>query len=83
MSKRELRRQRRAEKKALKLARRGGQNRIQYMRRNFRLSLTFRIALSYCWQLARTALLAIAVMTLIFAGTVLDNILYGKSPTEF
>ena len=36
---------------------------------NFRLSLTFRIAIHYCWQLMRTALPVMFAVTLIYAGT--------------
>lgn len=74
MSKREIRRVSRAQRKALRAERRGGQTRIRYLMSNFRLSLTFRIALHYCWQLLRTLLPALLVMTLIFSGTVLADI---------
>lgn len=36
---------------------------------SFRLSLTFRIAMHYCWQLLRTMLLACMVVSLFYAGT--------------
>lgn len=36
---------------------------------SFRLSLTFRIAMHYCWQLVRTMLLACMVVTLFYACT--------------
>lgn len=36
---------------------------------SFRLSLTFRIAMHYCWQLVRTMLLACMVVSLFYAGT--------------
>lgn len=78
MSKREALRERRKLRKAQRserrAQRRGIHGRIRYVMSNFRLSLTFRIALHYCWQLFRTTLLAIFVMTLIFAGTVLADI---------
>ena len=35
---------------------------------NFRLSLTFRIAIHYCWQLMRTTLSVMFLVTLFFAG---------------
>ncbi len=74
MSKQEIRRERRAQKKARKEERRGGQTKLRYLLSNFRLSLTFRIALHYCWQLLRTGLAALLVMTLIFSGTVLADV---------
>ncbi len=74
MSKRETRRQRRAQQKARKAEMRGGQTRIRYMLSNFRLSLTFRIALHYSWQLLRTTLLAMLLITLVYGGTVLADI---------
>jgi len=58
----------------MKAERRGGQTRIRYLMSNFRLSLTFRIALHYSWQLLQTYLIAVLVMTLIFSGTVLADI---------
>ena len=68
------RRSRRREARAAAADKRGGQPRIRYLMSNFRLSLTFRIALSYCWQLVRTCFTAVLVMTLIFAGTVLAGV---------
>lgn len=41
---------------------------------NFRLSLTFRIAIHYCWQLLRTTLPIMIVVTLIFIGTQIPGI---------
>ena len=86
---RALRVERRAARKAVRRGKRGDQTRLQYLMKNFRLSLTFRIALSYSWQLARTTLLAILVMTVIFAGTVLadfesdvDRLCDGAIPPE-
>ena len=62
------------EKRAARKAARGGKTRLQHLMSNFRLSLTFRIALSYCWQLIRTSLLAIFVLTVVFGGVVLADI---------
>ena len=74
MSKQKRPRPGRAQKKARKAERRGDQTRIRYLMRNFRLSLTFRIALQYSWQLVRTALPALLILTVIFFGTVLADI---------
>ena len=41
---------------------------------NFRLSLTFRIAIHYCWQLLRTTLLVMLVVTLVFICTQIPGI---------
>lgn len=54
--------------------RKGVHGRIVHIRKNFRLSLTFRIALHYCWQLLRTTLTAMLVVTLIYGGTVLAGL---------
>ena len=35
---------------------------------NLRLSITFRIALHYCWQLLRTTLLVMLIITLVLAS---------------
>lgn len=67
-------RERRAEKRARREEKYGGKGRLQYLLSNFRLSLTFRIALHFCWELIRTALLAILILTVIYAGTVLSSI---------
>ena len=74
MSKQKRPRPGRDQKKARKAERRGGQTRIRYLMSNFRLSLTFRIALQYSWQLVRTALPALLILTVIFFGTVLADI---------
>lgn len=65
---------RKARRMARRANRRGIHGRIQSVKSSFRLSLTFRIALHYCWQLIRTAWLALLVITVIFAGTVLAGI---------
>ncbi|MBQ8202363.1 MAG: HAMP domain-containing histidine kinase [Clostridia bacterium] len=68
------RRQLRAERKAQKEKVRGIRGRIKYLLSNFRLSLTFRIALHYSWQMLRTTLLALIILTVFFAGTVLADL---------
>ena len=50
-------------------ASRGLHGRLAGLLSNFRLSLTFRIAIHYCWQLLRTTLLMMLVVTLFYAGT--------------
>ncbi len=65
---------RKEEKKAQRTARRGIHGRLTYLMSNFRLSLTFRIALHYCWMLVSTAIPAILLMTVIFFGTVLADV---------
>ncbi len=61
---------RRTEKKKI----RGVRAKTKYVMSNFRLSLTFRIALHYCWQLLRTTFIALLVLTAVFAGTVLADL---------
>jgi hypothetical protein len=52
---------------------RGLHGRIKYVMSNFRLSLTFRIALHYAWQLLHTTLLTLLIITVVFFGlTMLD-----------
>lgn len=53
---------------------RGLHGRIQHVMSSFRLSLTFRIALHYSWQLIRTALLAACILTMVCAGLVLADV---------
>ncbi len=86
---RKTRRQKRAEKKEKKQKIRGVRAKTKYVMSNFRLSLTFRIALHYCWQLLRTSLLAMLVVTLVFAGAVLAEleddmrrIIWGKTDAD-
>ena len=50
-------------------ASKGLHGRLSGLLSNFRLSLTFRIAIHYCWQLLRTTLLMMLVVTLFYAGT--------------
>ncbi len=42
---------------------------------NFRLSLTFRIAMHYCWQLMRTTLLTMLVVTVFYGALQVGNII--------
>ncbi len=65
---------RKANKQQRKAQKRGIHGRLRYLKSNFRLSLTFRIAIHYCWQLLRTSLLAMLIVSLIYAGTVLADI---------
>ncbi|MCH5285791.1 MAG: HAMP domain-containing histidine kinase [Christensenellaceae bacterium] len=50
-------------------ASRGLHGKLSGLLSNFRLSLTFRIAIHYCWQLMRTTLPVMLLVTLIYAGT--------------
>ena len=58
---REKRRLRKADKEKV----RGLRGRIKHVIGNFRLSLTFRIALHYAWQLLRTTLLVMLIMSVV------------------
>ena len=67
----------------------GVHGRLKHLFSNFRLSLTFRIALHYCHQLLRTTLTALLVLTLVFGGTVLADLeesirrlRYGEAGTD-
>ena len=53
---------------------RGLHGRIKHVIGNFRLSLTFRIALHYSWQLLRTTLLVMTIMSVIFFGLTLVEV---------
>ena len=55
-------------------ASRGLHGRLAGLLSNFRLSLTFRIAIHYCWQLLRTTIPVMLVVTLIFVGTQIPGI---------
>ena len=51
----------------------GLHGRIKHVMSNFRLSLTFRIAMHYSWQLLRTTLLVMLIVTIVFFGlTMID-----------
>ncbi|MBQ3157695.1 MAG: HAMP domain-containing histidine kinase [Clostridia bacterium] len=68
----------RKEKRRLRKARkqkvRGLHGRIKHVVGNFRLSLTFRIALHYSWQMLKTFLLAALILTIVFSGITLSGI---------
>lgn len=68
-----LRQERRLLRKANKHKVKGLHGRIKHLIGNFRLSLTFRIALHYSWQLLHTTLMAMLIMSLAcFALTMVD-----------
>ncbi len=68
-SKREKRRLRKADRQKV----RGLHGRMKHVMSSFRLSLTFRIALHYSWQLLRTTLLVMLIMSLAcFCLTMID-----------
>ena len=69
-TKHEKRRLRKADKQKV----RGLHGRIKHVMSNFRLSLTFRIALHYAWQLLRTTLLVMAIISLVFFGLTMVDI---------
>ncbi len=64
-------------KRRLKKARpekaRGLHGRVKHLMSNFRLSLTFRIALHYAWQLLRTTLPVMLIVTLMYGCLVLAD----------
>ena len=66
----EKRRLRKADKEKV----RGLHGRVKHVMSNFRLSLTFRIALHYAWQLLRTTLPVMLVVTLVLGGWFLYDI---------
>ena len=61
-------------RKADKQKTRGFRAKARRLMSNFRLSLTFRIAVHYCWQLLRTSLLVMLIMSVLFAGLVLADV---------
>ncbi len=67
-SKRELKRERRRLRKADKQKVRGLHGRVKHVMSNFRLSLTFRIALHYSWQLLKTTVLVMLLISAIIWG---------------
>lgn len=62
MKRREKRRLKKADQQKI----RGIRARARYLMSNFRLSLTFRIALHYAWQLLRTTLLVLLCTTIVY-----------------
>ena len=73
-SKRESKREKRRLRKASRETRRGLHGRVKHVMSNFRLSLTFRIALHYSWQLLKTTLPVMLVMTLVLCGFMVTDI---------
>ncbi len=71
--KRELRIEKRRLRKADKQKVKGLHGRIKHVIGNFRLSLTFRIALHYSWQVLRTTLLVMLLISIVFGAlTMID-----------
>ena len=68
-TRKEKRRLRKADKQKV----RGLHGRVKHVMSNFRLSLTFRIALHYAWQLLRTTLLVLLIGTIVMGGFVLAD----------
>ncbi len=69
----ELKQRKRSLRKADKRKVHGLHGRVKHVMSSFRLSLTFRIALHYSWQLLRTTLLVMLIMSLaFFALTMID-----------
>ena len=65
--------QRRTLRKARRQRVKGLHGRVKHVIGNFRLSLTFRIALHYSWQLLRTTLPVMLIITLVFTAlTMID-----------
>ena len=73
-SKRESKREKRRLRKASRETHRGLHGRVKHVMSNFRLSLTFRIALHYSWQLLKTTLPVMLVMTLVLCGFMVTDI---------
>ncbi len=68
--KREKRRLRKADRKKA----RGLHGRVKHVMSSFRLSLTFRIALHYSWQLLRTTLLVMLVVSLVCFALAMSDV---------
>ena len=73
-SKRKLKAEKRRLRKANRQKARGLHGRVKHVIGNFRLSLTFRIALHYSWQLLRTTLLVMGILTAVWGGVTLANV---------
>ena len=73
-SKNELRREKRSLRKASGQKVRGLRGHVKHMIGSFRLSLTFRIALHYSWQLLRTTLLTMLIISLVCAGGLMIDV---------
>ena len=61
---------RKADKQKIK----GLHGRVKHVMSNFRLSLTFRIALHYSWQLLRTTLLVMLIISLVGLGMMMIDV---------
>ena len=72
-SKREMKQQRRQLRKANKQKARGLHGRARHVMSNFRLSLTFRIALHYSWQLLKTTLPVMLLITVALCGLLAED----------
>ncbi|MBQ4580312.1 MAG: HAMP domain-containing protein [Clostridia bacterium] len=66
--------QRRTLRKARRQRVKGLHGRVKHVIGNFRLSLTFRIALHYSWQLLRTTLPVMLIITLVCIGLTMINV---------
>ena len=73
-SKREIRKEKRRLRKADKQKVRGLHGRIKHVMSSFRLSLTFRIALHYAWQLLKTTLPVMLIISVVFFSLVLVDV---------
>jgi len=73
-SKRTLKREKRQLRKADKQKVRGLHGRIKHVMSSFRLSLTFRIALHYSWQLLRTTLLVMLILSVVCFGLTMFDV---------
>ena len=67
-------REKRQLRKASRQKAQGLHGRIKHLMSNFRLSLTFRIALHYSWQLLSTTLLVMLLVSVLFGGLVLVDV---------
>ncbi|MDD6050476.1 MAG: HAMP domain-containing sensor histidine kinase [Clostridiales bacterium] len=68
-----MKRQRRQLRKADKQKARGFHGRVKHVMSNFRLSLTFRIALHYSWQLLKTTLPVLLLLTVALCGLLAED----------
>lgn len=73
-TKQELRREKRRLRKANQQKIHGLHGRVKHVMSSFRLSLTFRIALHYSWQLLRTTLLVMLLMSVVLTCLTLADV---------
>ena len=73
-SKRALKMEKHRLRKADREKSRGLHGRVKHVIGNFRLSLTFRIALHYSWQLLRTTLMVMLLVSVILSGLALGDV---------